>query len=124
MRTQGPGEAALLLLDVAALLNSEAIDYAVIGAMAASVHGLIRASVDADAVLFLAAAKIGNLERKFKQAAFQTDLRRGDPDDPIAALLAITDQHGNRVDLLVGLRGLEPQATISLGAQRLSLTSE
>jgi hypothetical protein len=43
-----------LLLDVAALLNSEAIDYAVIGAMAASVHGLIRASIDADAVLFLA----------------------------------------------------------------------
>ena len=49
MRTKGPGEAALLLLDVVALLRIEKIDYAVIGAMAASVHGVVRASIDADA---------------------------------------------------------------------------
>lgn len=36
--------------------------------------------------------------------------RRGDIDDPIAAVLALTDGFGNRVDLLVGLRGLENAA--------------
>jgi hypothetical protein len=110
MRTRGPGEAALLLMDVASMLRSESIDYAVIGAMAASVYGLVRASVDADAILFISAAELGALERKFKSADLQTELRRGDPDDPIAALLELTDGYGNRVDLLVGLRGLERAA--------------
>ena len=110
MRTKGPGEAALLLLDVVAVLRAEQIDYAVIGAMAASVHGVVRASLDADAVLSLTAAELGSLERKFKAEAFQTELRRGDPEDPIAALLALTDRYGNRVDLLAGLRGLEAEA--------------
>jgi hypothetical protein len=110
MRTRGPGEAALLLLDVASVLRSESIDYAVIGAMAASVHGLVRASVDADAILFISAAELAALEKNFKSADFQTELRRGDPDDPIEALLELTDGYGNRVDLLVGLRGLEREA--------------
>lgn len=110
MKTQGPGEAALLLLDVASILCSESINYAVIGAMAASVHGLIRASVDADAILFIPVSELGALEQKFKRAHFQTELRHGDAEDPIAALLELTDRHGNRVDLLVGLRGLEAEA--------------
>ena len=37
-------------------------------------------------------------------------LWRGDAEDPIAALLELTDRHGNRVDLLVGLRGLDANA--------------
>ena len=37
-------------------------------------------------------------------------LHRGDSDDPIPALLAISDPFGNRVDLLGGLRGLDPDA--------------
>jgi hypothetical protein len=110
MRTKGPGEAALLLLDVVVFLRAEKIDYAVIGAMAASVHGVVRASVAADAILSLTAAELGSLERKFKAASFETDLRRGDPEDPISALLALTDRYGNRVDLSVGLRGLEAEA--------------
>ena len=40
----------------------------------------------------------------------QTDLTRGDMDDPIAALLKATDQYGNEVDALIGLKGLDPQA--------------
>jgi hypothetical protein len=43
------------LLDVVALLQTEKIAYAVIGAMAASVHGVVRAGIDADAVLSLTA---------------------------------------------------------------------
>ncbi len=54
MRTRGPGESALLLLDAVDLMATQRIDYAVVGAMAASVHGAVRASLDADAVLSLA----------------------------------------------------------------------
>lgn len=78
MRARRSGESALLLLDAIDVLSRGGVSYAVIGAMAASVHGVVRASMDAD--------------------------------DPIAAVLALTDEFGNRVDLLVGLRGLEPAA--------------
>lgn len=37
-------------------------------------------------------------------------LRHRDVDDPISSLLELRDQFGNRVDLLVGLRGLEDAA--------------
>jgi predicted nucleotidyltransferase len=94
-------------MDVIAVLNREKVDYAVIGAMAGSVHGSIRASVDADAVISLAVQKSAELEKKFQTAGFKTELRRGDLDDPIPAVLSLKDNHENRVDLLVGLRGME-----------------
>lgn len=78
--------------------------------MAASVHGVVRASMDADAVVSLATHALPQTERQLREAGFRTELRLGDADDPIAAVLALTDEFGNRVDLLVGLRGLEPAA--------------
>ena len=110
MRTKGPGESALLLLDAVALLSQEGVTYAVIGAMAAAVHGVVRASIDADVVLPVNAARLRQLEKGFVAAGFQTQLRQGDSEDPVPAVLALSDPHGNRVDLLAGLRGLEPAA--------------
>ncbi|MGA2861429.1 MAG: hypothetical protein ACLQFT_07380 [Steroidobacteraceae bacterium] len=107
MRTTAPGQSALLFLDVAAVLQREQVDYAVIGAMAAAVHGVVRASLDADAVLSFTTQDAQRLEQAFIAAGFHAELRRGDLDDPIACLLALTDTYGNRVDLLIGLRGLE-----------------
>lgn len=66
--------------------------------------------MDADAVLSLTIQETPSLEREFRAAGFQTDLRTGDPDDPIAGVLSLTDIYRNRVDLLVGLRGLDPGA--------------
>jgi len=110
VRTRGPGESALLLLDAVAVMAAEHIDYAVIGAMAASVHGFVRASVDADVIMSVATLRLRDLKERFVAVGFTAELRFGDFDDPIAAMLVLTDQHGNRVDLLVGLRGLEPAA--------------
>lgn len=110
MRTTSPGESALLLLDAVAVLTAEGVSYAVVGAMAGSVHGIVRASFDADAVLSLTVQRAPELEQKFKAAGFQTTLRRGDLEDPIGALLSLSDAFENRVDLLIGLRGLEPTA--------------
>jgi hypothetical protein len=110
MRTSRAGESALLLLDVVDVLAIHKIEYAVIGALAASIHGVVRASMDADVVLSLGLREAGILERAFKAAGFQTELTRGDFEDPISGLLRLSDSFGNRVDLLIGLRGLEIQA--------------
>ena len=110
MRTEAPGQSALLMLDVADVLVRQDVSYAVVGAMAAAVHGVVRASLDADALVLLQVREAASLRRSFDAAGFITELRIGDPDDPIPALLDLRDAHGNRVDLLIGLRGLDPQA--------------
>jgi hypothetical protein len=110
MRTRAPGQSALLLLDAVDRLMEEKVDYAVIGAMAASVHGAIRATLDADALLSVGLPKVRKLQKALQIAGFDTELRQGGADDPIPALLTVGDRHGNRVDLLAGLRGLDPDA--------------
>lgn len=110
MRTNGSGQSARLLLDAIAVVAGQGIEYAVIGAMAASVHGVVRASLDADAVLSVTPQKLAELKRTFADLGFGTELRMGEPEDPIPALLVLTDSYENRVDLLAGLRGLDPGA--------------
>jgi len=110
VRTIGPGQSLLLLLDVVALLEDQRIEYGVVGALAASVYGTVRATTDADALVSMSTPKLAALEKQFRKAGFTAELRRGDSDDPIPALLAISDKFGNRVDLLGGHRGLDPEA--------------
>jgi hypothetical protein len=110
MRAQRAGESALLLLDVVEALRTAKVRYAVVGAMAASVHGVVRASMDADAILAVPTHELAGLEKQLREVGFETELRFGDSDDPIAAVLAVADSFGNRVDLLVGLRGLDSAA--------------
>jgi predicted nucleotidyltransferase len=110
MRTTRSGESALLLLDVIDLLTDHKIEYAVIGALAASVHGAVRASMDADVVLSVGLPEAKKLGDALRADGFQTELTRGDPEDPIPALLKVTDLYSNRVDLLIGLKGLDPHA--------------
>jgi hypothetical protein len=110
MRATKPGQSALLLLDAVEILHREEVDYLVIGAFALSVHGPTRASLDADALLKVSAAKITKLRKVFEDVGLDAELRHGDPSDPIPAMIVLTDLHGNRVDLLGGLRGLDPKA--------------
>lgn len=110
MRATDPGQSLLLLLDVVAVLEEQGIEYAVVGALAASVYGTVRATTDADAVVSASQRKLAGLEKILRKAGLLTKLRRGDAEDPIPALLAVSDQFGNRVDLLDGLRGLDPEA--------------
>jgi hypothetical protein len=109
MRPKAPGQSTLLLLDVVDILEARKIDYAVVGALAASVYGAVRASVDADVLLSTTIQATG-LEQACQAAGFRTTLTRGDLDDPIPGTIRLSDTFGNRVDLLLGLRGLDPQA--------------
>jgi predicted nucleotidyltransferase len=110
MKARGPAQSAALLLDLAAIMESRGVEYVVIGATAASVHGPVRATMDADALVSIGIAKLKQLQKEFKRAGLSADVRQGDAEDPIAALLAVSDKHGNRVDILTGLRGLDSNA--------------
>lgn len=97
------------MADVAGILAVRGVRYAVIGAMAAAVHGVVRASLDADAVVALQIREAHVLRQSLIEAGYEATLRTGDVDDPISGLLEIKDRHGNRVDLLLGLRGMDPE---------------
>jgi len=109
VRTTQAGQSALLLLDVVEILQSENIDYAVIGAFALSVFGVVRATTDVDALLFVTLRRLTQLGTVFGQGGFGTELRQGDATDPIPSMLVLSDEHGNIVELLGGLRGMDPQ---------------
>ncbi len=110
MSPTGPGQTLLLLLDVVALLQKRSIEYGVVGAIAASVYGTVRATTDADALVSMPLRELADFEVLIRKTGLATKLHRGDAEDPIPALLAISDEFGNRVDLLGGLRGLDPAA--------------
>lgn len=110
MRTKSPGQSVLLLLDVIAILEKQGIEYAVVGALAGAVYGAVRATTDADALVSQSRSRLVGLEKLLRKAGLAAKFHPGESDDPIPALLAISDDFGNRVDLLGGLRGLDPDA--------------
>lgn len=110
MSATGPGQSLLLLLDVVAVLEKQHIEYAVVGALAASVYGTVRATTDADALVSVSHTRLAALGKQLRKSGLDAELRTGDTGDPIPSLLAISDRFGNRVDVLGGLRGLDPDA--------------
>jgi hypothetical protein len=108
VRTSKGGQSALLLLDAVGILRREKIDYAVIGAFALGVLGVVRATTDVDALLFTTAARLAKLEKAFKRVGFGTELRTAEADDPILGMLVLSDEFHNHVELLGGLRSMDP----------------
>jgi len=110
MRTTAPGQSALLLLDIIDLLDKRHIPYAIIGAFAASFYGTVRASLDADAVISIhTSQQMEDLCRDLQGQSLNVDRRRGDREDPITAVINVQDRFHNRVDLLIGIRGMSAE---------------
>lgn len=109
MRTHKSGQSALLLLDVAEILRHENVNYAVIGAFALAVLGVVRATTDVDALLFAEPGRLAKLEKPFKHLGFGTELRSAEADDPVSGMLILSDDFGNHVELLGGLRNMDPE---------------
>jgi hypothetical protein len=61
-----------------------------------------------DALLCTTPGRLAKLRTLFDRAGFRAELRRGDADDPIPAMLVLHDGYNNHVDLLGGLRGMDP----------------
>lgn len=109
MRVSGPGQPVHLLLDVVDLLNELHISYAVVGALAVAFHGVPRSTNDGDAIIWLKQTENSGrgLTERLEAAGYHAELRAGDPDDPIIGAIAIQDEHLNRMDLLLGIRGMD-----------------
>lgn len=112
MRAKSYGQSALLLLDVVDILNKHKIPYAIIGAMAASFYGVVRASLDADAIISLKnkTSMIDKLKVNLKKARLKVIVKLGDHEDPLDGLILIEDDFGNQVDLILGIKGMDEGA--------------
>jgi hypothetical protein len=99
-------------LDIADLLNELRIPYAVVGALAVSFHGIPRATNDADTVIWLkeSGKTEKDLSQRLTQEGYRIERRSADADDPVAGVVSVEDKHENRVDLLLGIRGMDPHA--------------
>jgi hypothetical protein len=112
MKATGPGQPAQALLAVIELLDRLSVPSAIVGAFAVSFHGVIRATKDGDLSVWLenTALRPRDLLERLTVEGFRADLRLGDGDDPIAAVIVVRDEFGNIADLLFGVRGMSPSA--------------
>ncbi len=90
------------------MLERLRIPYAIIGAFAASFYGVVRASLDVDAVISLSPApeKVKGLVDELRRASLKSAYRKGEIGDPIGAVVSVEDRFGNRVDLLMKIHGM------------------
>ena len=112
MRVDGPSQPARLLLDVIDVLNESQIPYAVIGAFAVACYGVPRYTGDADGVAWLKEPGISaeQLKDRLAAAGYDAAIRRGDIEDPILLTIRVDDEFKNRFDLLLSVRGMDPDA--------------
>ena len=89
MKIKGPGESSLLLLKVIKILEKCRIPYVIVGAFAASFYGVVRASLDVDAVISVDKnnEKQNLLPALLKKIGLKVTLRRGDHKDPVLGVL-------------------------------------
>jgi hypothetical protein len=62
-----------------------------------------------DALLCDSIERLKQLETSLQSAGFRTTLRCGDSEDPVLGVVVVSDAYGNQVDLLGGLRGMDPK---------------
>ena len=112
MTTTGPGQSVQLLLSIIPILNQLGVRYATVGALAVSYYGVVRASLDADAIISVAGSKeaMDSLMNGLKKMGLSATYRAGEMGDPLAGVISVADGNLNRVDLILGIQGMEPDA--------------
>jgi hypothetical protein len=108
--TTSAGQSPQLLMDIKTLLEAQGVPYVAIGAIAAAVHGVVRASLDADAVISACEAVEHEIVRGLKEAGLHVEHRWADQEDPLLGVIVVTDSWGNEVDLLLGIKGFDREA--------------
>lgn len=110
---------------VAALLDQARVTHAVVGAAALAAAGVVRSSLDLD----LLTLDDRVLDRGFwaglAAAGVDVEVRRGDPDDPLAGVVRATAEGERPVDLIVGRHAWQHRAVARAralpGGQRVVL---
>jgi hypothetical protein len=112
MKATGPSQPAQLLLDIMDILHQLGVPCAVVGAFAVSYYGTPRSTTDADATIWLngTGKSAKDVCETLVNAGYRAKLSSGDFEDPIQGVIVIEDRHENRADLLIGVRGMDPEA--------------
>lgn len=112
MRTAGPSQPAQLLLNILDILKKLDVPCAIAGALAVSYHGVPCSSVDADAAIWLEGTgkSAADVSAAMTDAGYKNQIRRGDNEYPDATVIGIEDVYSNSVELLVRVRGMDPEA--------------
>jgi hypothetical protein len=91
-----------LLAQVLAALDAANARHALIGAGAMAVHGVSRATLDFDLLTTeWSALDEGSWER-LRRDGIDVDVRRGDPEDPLAGVVRFRTKGERSIDLVVG----------------------
>ena len=93
-----------LLRDVAAVLRTRDIAFAIVGAGAMAVHGVTRGTRDLD-ILTLAQECLASSTWTALPTPIEAHIQRGDAQDPLAGVVRFTVEGQQPVDLVVGKSG-------------------
>lgn len=111
MKATGPNQPAQLLLDIVDLLHQLGVPCAIVGALAVSYYGIPRSTTDGDATIWLSGTgkSAKDVTAALVNTGYQAKLSLGDLEDPIQGVIVIKDLHENKADLLIGVRGMDPE---------------
>ncbi|MEO8274825.1 MAG: hypothetical protein ABI639_01315 [Thermoanaerobaculia bacterium] len=91
-----------LLARVVGRLAERGIPCALIGAEALALRGVSRATADRDLLATDLAALDDALWRELGETGVRVEVRRGDPDDPLAGVVRFDADEDRPVDLIIG----------------------
>lgn len=92
-------------------LDALDVQWSAIGALAVAFHGIVRASLDADALVTFRNSRC-NLEQMaevLRSRGWDVEVRQGEPGDPLGFVLRISDDKRQQVDLIGGIPRLDPE---------------
>jgi hypothetical protein len=109
-----------LLDQVAAVLRSHGISFALIGASAMAAHGVLRSTVDQDLLVMDSLCLEPSLWTALRNEDVTVEIRKGDLFDPLAGVVRFEKTGERPLDLVVGKyawqREVLDKATVAPGA--------
>jgi hypothetical protein len=87
---------------VVAILDRAAVPHALIGAAALAAHGVSRATADEDLLALGESPLTFDFWAPLRDAGVEVEVRRGDPDDPLAGVVRFRAPAERSVDLVLG----------------------
>jgi len=91
-----------LLSEVCDVLDHAGVSHALIGASALAVHGVARSTLDVDLLVITPAVSRVEAWQKLRDTGAVVEVRLGDFDDPLSAVVRIERDENYPVDVIVG----------------------
>lgn len=93
-----------------AILRANGVGYALIGAVAMSVHGVMRATGDLDLLVVDPSCLSPVVWEQLIASGTAVDIRIGDSDDPLAGVVRVDPEGDSPIDLVVGRYSWQAEA--------------